>query len=234
MGSKAAKAGQSDEAIFRLFSNGYKTSRDAYIYNFSRDACAENARKMVGDYMGAMQVREDRPEYSVDDAVQEHSQHVRWDRELKNNLRRQRTVAYSANNVWMTQYRPFVKQHCYVEYTLVNNKYQQDSIFPRPAPEVGTILGGGGESRHLRTGRRRDQGLQRAHGRHDARPRARVEGPVLPALPLRAENRVICVPGIGANKPFSVLVADRMPDLHFLEFGQCFPRWVYPTPRGYL
>ena len=23
-----------------------------------------------------------------------------------------------------------------------------------------------------------------------------------------------------------------MPDLHFLEFGQCFPRWIYPYPRG--
>ena len=53
LGSKDAKAGRTDEAVFMLFSNGYKTSRDTYIYNFSRDACAENARRMVGDYMGA-------------------------------------------------------------------------------------------------------------------------------------------------------------------------------------
>ena len=25
-----------------------------------------------------------------------------------------------------------------------------------------------------------------------------------------------------------------MPDLHFLEFGQCFPRWVYPGHGGIL
>ena len=54
MGSKAAKAGKRDEAIFKLYSNGYKTSRDAYIYNFSRDACAANARAMVDDYLGAL------------------------------------------------------------------------------------------------------------------------------------------------------------------------------------
>ena len=41
LGSKAAKAGKSDEAIFRLYSRGLATSHDAYIYNFSRDACAE-------------------------------------------------------------------------------------------------------------------------------------------------------------------------------------------------
>ena len=31
-----------------------KTSRDTYIYNFSREACAANARAMVGDYLGAL------------------------------------------------------------------------------------------------------------------------------------------------------------------------------------
>ena len=184
LGSKAAKARKSDEAIFRLYSHGMVTARDAYIYNFSRDACAENARKMVGDYMGAIRLRGERPECSVDDAVQLHSRSVRWDRELKNNMRRRRTVQYSADNIWVTQYRPFVKQHCYLEYALENNKYQQDSIFPSPGTpgnRVGTV-----------------------------------------------RNRAICVPGVGATKGFSALMVDTMPDLHFLEFGQCFPRWTYP------
>ena len=130
LGSKAAKARKSDEAIFRLYSRGLATSRDAYIYSFSRDACAENARRMVGDYRAAIRVREKRPGYGVDEAAQSYAQNLRWDRELRNNLRRGRTVQYSDDNIWVTQYRPFVRQHCYVEYVLVNNKYQQDSIFP--------------------------------------------------------------------------------------------------------
>ena len=132
MGSKAAKAGQVDEAIFKLYSNGYKTSRDAYIYNFSQDACAGNARKMVDDYLGALQeLKESRAEaLDLEEIVSRHSSNVRWDRELKNNLRRQKEVFYSADNIWTTQYRPFVKQRCYADYVLVNNKYQMDSIFP--------------------------------------------------------------------------------------------------------
>ena len=43
-----------DEAVFRLYSRGLETARDAYVYNFSRDACAENARRMVEDYLGAL------------------------------------------------------------------------------------------------------------------------------------------------------------------------------------
>ena len=140
IGSKEAKAGKSDPAIFRLYSRGFATSRDAYIYNFSRDTCADNARMMVGDYQSAMQdmqVHERNVEYDVDHAVNRHSTHVRWDRELKNNLMRRKTVAYSSDNIWRTQYRPFVKQHCYVDYVMVNNKYQQDSIFPSQPPQIG-------------------------------------------------------------------------------------------------
>ena len=126
------KAGQGSEAIFKLFSNGYKTSRDAYLYNFSRDACVEIARLVTEDYLGAMRVAEEHPKYGVDEVARLHSSNVRWDRELKNNLRRRKGVTFSAGKVQETQYRPFVKQHCYVEYVLVNNKYQMDNIFPIP------------------------------------------------------------------------------------------------------
>ena len=88
LGSKAAKAGSADGTIFKLYSRGLATSRDAYIYNFTREDCAENARRMVDDFLGALAVREQHPEQTVDDAVNRFSSHVRWDRELKNNLRR--------------------------------------------------------------------------------------------------------------------------------------------------
>ena len=135
MGSKTAKAGRTDEAIFTLYSRGLATSRDAYVYNCSRDACAENAHRMVENYLGALRERDKFKNGSpTDEIIHEitgrHSSNLRWDRELKNNLRRRKEVSYTTNRIWPTQYRPFVKQHCYVEYTLVNNKYQMDSIFP--------------------------------------------------------------------------------------------------------
>ena len=178
--SKDVKAGKSSAAVFGLFSRGLATSRDAYIYNFSRDACAENARRMVEDYLGAVSLRESNPGVSVEEAARRHSEGVRWDRELKNNLKRQRSIILQTDGVRATQYRPFVKQHCYVEYVLMNNKYQMDRIFP------------GGT----------------------------------------ADNRAICVPGVGSTKPFSALVVDSVPDLHFVAFGQCLPRYEYPVTGG--
>ena len=141
LGSKAAKAGKTNEAVFRLYSRGYATSRDAYIYNFSREACAKNARGVVDDYLEALRdlKENDDSDVTVEQITKRHSSGVRWDRELKNNLRRGRAVTYSRDNIWTTQYRPFVKQHCYVDYTLVNNKYQQDSIFPADDTENRAI-----------------------------------------------------------------------------------------------
>ena len=43
-----------------------------------------------------------------------------------------------------------------------------------------------------------------------------------------SENRVICVPGIGSNKLFSILMTDTMPDLELISKSQCFPQYRYP------
>ena len=141
MGSKDAKAGKTDDTIFKLYSRGLATGRDAYIYNFSRVACARNARAMVDEYLGALQELSagNQGSLKLDEIVERHSSNVRWDRELKNNLRRHRVTSFSTDNIWRTQYRPFVKQNCYVDYVLVCNKYQMDKIFPSADSENRAI-----------------------------------------------------------------------------------------------
>lgn len=42
-----------------------------------------------------------------------------------------------------------------------------------------------------------------------------------------AENRVICLSGVGASKDFSVLMTDSIPDLQVMFNGQCFPLYHY-------
>lgn len=48
-----------------------------------------------------------------------------------------------------------------------------------------------------------------------------------------ADNRVICVSGIGANTDFSALMVNSIPNLHTLDTGQCFPRYLFDDlPRN--
>ena len=119
-----------DNTIFRLFSSGYKTSRDAYIYNYSRDACAYNAQLMVQDYIEALSDMEEDPQMEAGAAARQHASNVRWDRELVNNLRRGRTTEFDESYIRYVLYRPFVKTNCYTDFTFANCKYQQDIIFP--------------------------------------------------------------------------------------------------------
>ena len=139
MGSKDTKAGNADDAIFELFSNGYKTSRDAYLYNFSHDACAGNARLATADYLGAVSAYNENSPFTLDEAIHLHSSHIRWDDQLKDNLKRLKVISFEPKKIRNTQYRPFVKQNCYVEYVLVNRKYQLDRIFPHSSTENRAI-----------------------------------------------------------------------------------------------
>jgi predicted helicase len=45
-----------------------------------------------------------------------------------------------------------------------------------------------------------------------------------------AGNRVICMNGVGAQKEFSVLISNAVPDLHVMQTGQCFPLYLYEVP----
>ena len=130
MGTKETKAGKADDAIFGLYSRGLATSRDAYIYNFSRDACSENAERMTYTYLGALSELEENPELTANEVASQYTTNVQWDRELENNLSRGRTTEFDENYIRETAYRPFVKTNCYADYTFANCKYQQDLIFP--------------------------------------------------------------------------------------------------------
>ena len=46
-----------------------------------------------------------------------------------------------------------------------------------------------------------------------------------------AENKLICVTGVGAGGDFSALMADSVPNLDALEKGQCFPLYLYEKPE---
>lgn len=47
-----------------------------------------------------------------------------------------------------------------------------------------------------------------------------------------ANNRVICVTGVGSNKEFSALIANKLPELHTISTGQCFPLYLYETTNA--
>ena len=130
IGSENSKKRQSDDAIFKLFSNGYKTGKDAYIYNFSHKDCLINAKQMTQDYLTALTELEDNPEVTLDEVTKRHNSNIKWDGDLKRRLQQKKKTEYDKNYLRDVLYRPFVATNCYANDLFVQRKAQMHKIFP--------------------------------------------------------------------------------------------------------
>ena len=139
LGSEDTKSGKADDAIFRLYSLGLLTSRDAYIYNFSHNICAQNAQQMTQDYLDALSELKENPEITVDEAMSRHNSNIKWTGNLKDNLKQRKKTKFKDDYVRRVIYRPFVATNCYANYIFIHRKHQMDQIFPNSSSENRVI-----------------------------------------------------------------------------------------------
>lgn len=130
LGTSDAKAGKTDDAIFGLYSLGLSTNRDSQIYNFTRDACVENAKQMTSDYLAALSEIKANPTLSAEDVANRHSSHLHWTPELIEKLPRNIHAQFDEDYIRKVEYRPFIATNCYGDYTFITRKGQMDRIFP--------------------------------------------------------------------------------------------------------
>ena len=182
MGTMEAKSAEDevDDVIFKTYSNGVKTNRDAWACNFNRNALTEHMDRMIAFYNEQVFKWERREERgaNVDDFVVSDDKKIKWSASLKQKLKRRQISEFSEAKIRWSLYRPFAKSNLYFDRMITERVYVFPSIFPVPGTE--------------------------------------------------AENRVICVAGIGDRKGFGCLVANMIPsiDLAF-EKTQCFPFYTY-------
>ena len=179
MGSKEAKVanGVVADVIFKNYSLGVSTNRDAWVCNFNHNTLTDNMNKMIETYNDQVfkwERKLDRDD-NADDFVISDDTKIKWSRNLKRELKRIRITEYTEDKVRNLLYRPFTKSHLFFD-RIMNDEV---SHFPSIFPTRGT------------------------------------------------ENRVICVSGIGSNKPFQSLMVDVIPDLHLTGDSQCFPFYTY-------
>ena len=138
LGSEDTKSGKADDAIFRLYLRGLETTRDAYIYNLLRDACAGNAKLMVQDYLAARSELKKNPELTVDEAARHHSSNIKWSQELKNRMQR-KVTQFLDGYIRKAAYRPFVATNCYADHTFLSRAHQLSQMFPDSSSENRVI-----------------------------------------------------------------------------------------------
>ena len=137
IGSKEAKSGTSKEAMFRVYSNGVQTNRDAWARNFNRDVLAENMQAMIEFYSLEVSRWERRVErtQNVDAFVSPDSTKIKWTDRLKAELVKARLVEFAPEQIKNSLYRPFTKSNLYFDKLMNQRTYQFPSIFPTHGTE---------------------------------------------------------------------------------------------------
>ena len=189
LGTKEVRTRRVDNAIFKLFSNGSKTGRDAYIYNFSRDACAENAKRMVQQYLNAIAELEEDPKLLPNQVTPRHVSNITWDSDLENNLRHRKRTEYDESYIRTVALRPFIATNCYMDYTFIQRRNQMHRIFPKNNSENRVIcvpgIGNKNPFSVLMTDKIPDLGFNNAC---QCFPRFRYPEPVTPRLTMGVES----------------------------------------------
>lgn len=145
LGDKETKGKVDTPAMFRLFSLGLATNRDAWVYNFSTDALASNVKGMIAHYNAEVLRWEEHKKAKAEpvgaddhlDFIDYDSTKFAWDRVNKAALKRGRLETFHPEYIRPALYRPFVKASVYFDPSqrLNNCTYQLPSMFPGPDTE---------------------------------------------------------------------------------------------------
>ena len=139
MGTKEAKAVTNAvvDVIFKTYSLGVSTNRDAWARNFNRNTLAENMNRLIGTYNAEVDrwKRRENRDANVDDFVVYDNTKIKWSRDLKLDLKRSRIAEYAEGKVKNSLYRPFTKSNLFFDRVMNEEVYSFPSIFPTPETE---------------------------------------------------------------------------------------------------
>ena len=127
MGNKETKSGKGDEnAIFRMYSNGIKTNRDAWMYNSSKSELPKNMKRHI-HYCN----KQDLNNPKID------SRQAKWTPGLSDSLTRLGSKPmFEKKLIRIALYRPFFKQYIYFDSkTFIERSGRIPLFFPKARSE---------------------------------------------------------------------------------------------------
>ena len=115
------------ESIFEAFSMGISTSRDVWVYNFSKANLEKNMTSMIENYNYEVKKREKDERYKpTTDKTK-----VNWSRALTNDFNKKLKFDFKKDGKIITSlYRPFTKCHLYLAKHFNEMLYQMPKLFP--------------------------------------------------------------------------------------------------------
>ncbi|WP_371782131.1 DEAD/DEAH box helicase [Streptosporangium subroseum] len=132
------------ESIFRLHTNGIVTGRDSWSYNFSEAKLKESMESMIdfynsqargfSEYCQAKGIASPKPS-DVKGYITFDSKRISWNRADEGAIARGKHYTFNDERVASAAYRPFTRQHLYMDRQVNATVSQVHQAFPAPDHE---------------------------------------------------------------------------------------------------
>ena len=106
------------------YSNGLKTQRDAWCYNFSHEKLQHNIRSTIQYYNAMLESGVEKPQLDTTK--------ISWSANLQTYFQKKYTILFDKKCCYTGLYRPFNKQYVYFNRDLNERVYQMPKLFPTP------------------------------------------------------------------------------------------------------
>jgi len=137
------KKNRNDIKVFNEYSSGLNTSRETYVYNFSRDELKKHMERLISTFNEHLEMvwNGEINEDNVEEKIERDQRKIKWDDTLRNWLFRLREKQrFKEERVFPAFYRPFVPMQVYFDKVFNAGTYRLPSIFPTPDAENLAIV----------------------------------------------------------------------------------------------
>ena len=127
--------------IFCDYSGGVMTSRDAWVCNYSAKAVNQNTSRLISFYNQQLEkyqelaAKQNGKTIELEKFIDTDPKKISWSAKLKANLQRNINVKFQAANLRTTLYRPFIKQHLYLDQQFTERPGSHMEFFPNANTE---------------------------------------------------------------------------------------------------
>lgn len=131
LGTKESKQQKDAETLFYTFSNGVKTNRDNWAYNFNYSVLSKNMGETIDVYnehvfrWGRLASKP-----KIDEFVGNDPTTISWSRDLKNDLKRGKFAKFEEEKIRIAVYRPYTKKFLFFDRIFNEEVYQFPNYFP--------------------------------------------------------------------------------------------------------
>ncbi len=131
---------ENGDALFDRETNGMKTHRDAWVYNFSKTQLEQKVESTIEFFNQELDryVAEGRNIVPKDFVTYDRTK-IAWSGELFQSLQAKQKMEFEPSCLAIANYRPMTKLWCYHNSELVSDPSQTHTIFVTPATRIRTI-----------------------------------------------------------------------------------------------